>query len=503
MSQPSSAKMLTTPQGAAANMSTAPQNDSAALDEVVSKTDFCTSVLNTPELLENILLHLPLKQILLVQRVSKQFHRTIEGSSLIRRALFMQPSTQVNQLWMMDCPPAQEEDNYIILHSRASCMITNIANGLPLGAEAPSALTTFRPVVMNSVLFVQDGPSCPFRRMVFPPAVLIVDIDWMRIKPSSSCLKMLITQQPVRRATLQWYKSRAIGGRPAITKTVTNHSGVTLGDLHTEDTKFAGLGWVLCSVTIDGCITVAQQLLIQIRKDEQYTAPLLQPLQAPGLFPEALTNVLRHLSVDELRLLRAVSHGLFETTGRIIQARENAQRNPYNSLPTPTISPAAEDNKYFAFNEDMRVIGSLPGDVPPSHPDSTFSFTRAYKLNEAAVQQISYPMASETTIRLRSLPASTPAGYLSSQICKPPVYEAHIDYIDEAGQPQINQVWEQGGIETGHLIKAFSGLRRADTDVRLVGVMVPGNEHWAWGKGIGADDDRGLGGKARVCWTNL
>ena len=46
------------------------------------------AVINTPELLENILSHLDTKSLLLSQRVSKQFQGTISGSSVLQQALF-------------------------------------------------------------------------------------------------------------------------------------------------------------------------------------------------------------------------------------------------------------------------------------------------------------------------------------------------------------------------------------------------------------------------------
>ncbi|OCL15321.1 hypothetical protein AOQ84DRAFT_49271 [Glonium stellatum] len=48
-----------------------------------------TRVLDTPELLESILLHLPLQDLLHSQRVSRQFHAAITSSPSIQQALFL------------------------------------------------------------------------------------------------------------------------------------------------------------------------------------------------------------------------------------------------------------------------------------------------------------------------------------------------------------------------------------------------------------------------------
>lgn len=48
-------------------------------------------VLETNELLENILVRLPFKKLLLAQRVCKQWNAPIKGSLRLQRALFMTP----------------------------------------------------------------------------------------------------------------------------------------------------------------------------------------------------------------------------------------------------------------------------------------------------------------------------------------------------------------------------------------------------------------------------
>lgn len=52
-----------------------------------------TSVLDNYELLENILLHLPVLDLLLAERVSKTFQGLIAQSEEIRQALFLVPTS--------------------------------------------------------------------------------------------------------------------------------------------------------------------------------------------------------------------------------------------------------------------------------------------------------------------------------------------------------------------------------------------------------------------------
>lgn len=49
------------------------------------------AVPDIPELLENILLNLPIRDLLLAQRVNKTFQATILGSSKLQQALFLKP----------------------------------------------------------------------------------------------------------------------------------------------------------------------------------------------------------------------------------------------------------------------------------------------------------------------------------------------------------------------------------------------------------------------------
>ncbi|PPJ58335.1 hypothetical protein CBER1_04482 [Cercospora berteroae] len=51
------------------------------------------SPLAIPELLENIILHLPLRDVLLCQRVDTKFRDVVQGSNTIRKVLFLEPAT--------------------------------------------------------------------------------------------------------------------------------------------------------------------------------------------------------------------------------------------------------------------------------------------------------------------------------------------------------------------------------------------------------------------------
>jgi hypothetical protein len=62
-------------------------------------------VLAIPELLEEILLNLPLRRLLLSQRVDKNFKDVIHGSFRIRKALWLEPSTSDVIKWHPEADP--------------------------------------------------------------------------------------------------------------------------------------------------------------------------------------------------------------------------------------------------------------------------------------------------------------------------------------------------------------------------------------------------------------
>lgn len=66
------------------------------------------TVFALPELLENIILSLPLRSILKAKQVSKAFCDTIGTSIWIRRALFLEPATNVRADWRRQRAPGNQ-----------------------------------------------------------------------------------------------------------------------------------------------------------------------------------------------------------------------------------------------------------------------------------------------------------------------------------------------------------------------------------------------------------
>lgn len=80
-------------------------------------------VFNTVELLESILLHLPTKDVLLAQRVSKSWKGTVTGSLRLQKALFLVPCRKaaktffhewLNPFWSTSTSAEEFYDNFAV-----------------------------------------------------------------------------------------------------------------------------------------------------------------------------------------------------------------------------------------------------------------------------------------------------------------------------------------------------------------------------------------------------
>jgi hypothetical protein len=72
-------------------------------DAVDSPNSACRRALQTTELLENILVHLPVKDLFVHQRVSKRFQATIAESLAIQRKMFLRLSSTPREYWKYVC----------------------------------------------------------------------------------------------------------------------------------------------------------------------------------------------------------------------------------------------------------------------------------------------------------------------------------------------------------------------------------------------------------------
>jgi hypothetical protein len=70
-------------------------------DEVERSDTACKAVFEITELLENILIHLPPREIFEVQRVSRRFRDTTVNSMLLQQKMFLRPRDQPITFWRL------------------------------------------------------------------------------------------------------------------------------------------------------------------------------------------------------------------------------------------------------------------------------------------------------------------------------------------------------------------------------------------------------------------
>ncbi|KAK4952175.1 hypothetical protein LTR10_010095 [Elasticomyces elasticus] len=156
-----------------------------------------TGMLDVPELLENVLLYLPLRDIIQAQRVSKYWLNSIESSPKVQQALFPRPSATILR---------QNADLSSDLRQTA-CPVVGIQIINPQGHPQPFAIA-----------------STGFGLVTYRRGALV---EAKQSLSSSSLGRMLIRQPPVCALLLRpnVYHS---GGERHASVAVRNHNGLTI-----------------------------------------------------------------------------------------------------------------------------------------------------------------------------------------------------------------------------------------------------------------------------------
>ncbi|KAK3116581.1 hypothetical protein LTR53_002879 [Teratosphaeriaceae sp. CCFEE 6253] len=105
----------------------------------------------TAELLEQTLLHLPLRTLLLSRRVSKYFDAVIEGSSKIRKALWLEPAGGISATWVPDEPIDGE--------SAVSLELGTWRVGTEVSMEVRTVVPMLNPFLTITTKVLIDGPE--------------------------------------------------------------------------------------------------------------------------------------------------------------------------------------------------------------------------------------------------------------------------------------------------------------------------------------------------------
>ncbi|KAK5676156.1 hypothetical protein LTS10_011448 [Elasticomyces elasticus] len=138
----------------------------------------CSTTLHTAELLEYILLYLPLQDLLLSQRVSKQWQAVIQGSAKARQVLFLEPSGDVKlDLFGGDCWRLSNDhiwEGIVLVNPLLSCFDTSVGRTVNFDNEEillPVKLFEPRKKNLSDGILAKHGPTASWRGMalVSPP----------------------------------------------------------------------------------------------------------------------------------------------------------------------------------------------------------------------------------------------------------------------------------------------------------------------------------------------
>ncbi|KAK5742024.1 hypothetical protein LTR17_003532 [Elasticomyces elasticus] len=189
-------------------------------------------VLRLPELLELVLVHLSLSELLLSQRVSRGFRDSVRGSILLQRALFLAPN------WRLEGEPAGQKP----------------VNNRMLLRAFPSHYPTVSPVIVNDSPTPEEyetgrrgSTSKTWDVSVSFPADSITNCSPAVSYPEASWRSMYLCQPPCANLYLERRYQKSI--RPAMIR----EDGITMGELvdETMGAKDKGV-WHQSYISSDG-----------------------------------------------------------------------------------------------------------------------------------------------------------------------------------------------------------------------------------------------------------
>ncbi|KAK5677249.1 hypothetical protein LTS10_010438 [Elasticomyces elasticus] len=135
-------------------------------------------VFGITELLENILLHLPLIDLLFSQRVCKTWHNVVSGSSKIQKALFFTPGTKE------DATTRNGVQTYCCVFGRVfrGCQSFTL-NPLLRASNAKGDMRGLEALLKRIVYTRVPKTSCRFMLLTQPPTTVAIRYDissWQR-----------------------------------------------------------------------------------------------------------------------------------------------------------------------------------------------------------------------------------------------------------------------------------------------------------------------------------
>ena len=200
-----------------------------------------------PELLEQILINLPQRELLLAQRVSQAFHQTISASPKLQRALFFSPDpflpsspiTYLNPATGATSAHTRPQNNRLLLRAfpgvypTVSPVLVNMPpsrEDLSLGRPGPESWSWDLCISFpaNPIGGGDGSPSSSSPESLLPPST-----SPATAYPNASWRRMYLSQPPCKQLHLvrRWRRNPMVA--------IERENGITMGDFVYEVTKGA------------------------------------------------------------------------------------------------------------------------------------------------------------------------------------------------------------------------------------------------------------------------
>ncbi|KAF7192094.1 hypothetical protein HII31_06480 [Pseudocercospora fuligena] len=305
-----------------------------------------------PELAENVILRLPMKQIFVDQRVSTEWRDTIDSSPSIQQKLFLRS--------------AQESPPYVVIDPkrRSIQLAAGECEGFPTRGDRRPPTQVRQAVVANPLFFMPGRERDVFRVVSSDDhGVLELSSAWVGARLDSSLARTFITMPPVKNIVLSWpdaddwnnYRNlhRDIPGEDSIIEKISNDSGVTIRDILAviQDCQFGFefdsdddvREWGPELVSISNTIEVGSEIMDSLIRWSTYMTSGVERVLSDHIWRQ---QVLDHLAPRELLNLRRVNTKFKNTIDNALHSKMFfccASRKP----------------RYILIDKETGILGSM------------------------------------------------------------------------------------------------------------------------------------------------
>ncbi|PPJ50217.1 hypothetical protein CBER1_07192 [Cercospora berteroae] len=237
-----------------------------------------TKALDTPELLERILLHLPTKSLYGVTRVSKLWKSSMAASPALNSRLHR---------------PLYDEEFWII--SDKDRTLTR----LPGYQQFMFGTNTMAPTVLNEILFEPKPTGNIF--VGFPQITWVkLNINLTKVTAESTCLQLPLTWGPARQIGLDMRARKEGESREEIVRCWVEDTTV-LKDIW-EHTTLNGLNKHSIEVMVGGFPLVSESLLEAVKRTGVWHYPIIAREEGKDI----LEKIVEFLPLEDKRSMKQV-----------------------------------------------------------------------------------------------------------------------------------------------------------------------------------------------------